>query len=730
MNRTTLIALAGFCVLQALPASACDFEDADGPDVALVLSGGGAFTTTQVGALTVIEELGVPIHCVLGTSMGSVTGAMYVSGYSAEEIADIYRDRPWNADFRREPDRRDKSYLQKEFETQYFSDYFAGIGPDGVQLPGGLASMVGLQAAFRDVFAHIPNDIDFTTQLRVPYRSVAMNLSTGEAVAFDGGDLVQTILASMAVPALFAPRQIDGDYYVDGGMAAQLPVRLAKAMGADIVIAIDTTVEPSKIQRDPSLSGTTQQLVQITVYQNRQADVAALGAGDVLMVPDLAGLSTGNFNLVDEGVASGRAEADKFRVQLQEIARVAAPNRDRIMDPGDRLKPEGDLILVNESVIDDDVITRRLGFRDGDFDDRQDLDQRLRSLAAFGGFGDTDLSSTLDNPLLRVAPRSLGRTLLQAGFQASTTFDGDAQYALLGRISRRPVSRLGGEASLSLELGTDFGATAQYYQPLGREGRFFAVPVLSYRGEEVLFDIADTRLGEFFQQRGGVRLRLGRELGNWGILALEGTVVAGDIEPVVTVNPDVLQGNSYSQGGGGISFAVDTLNRAAWPTTGVRISATGELLFDLETGAETRKYTLFASGASKIGPFGLNFSVQAEGIEEENNEPVQILNLGGFRRLSAFTESSVPNDQYVLGTAEVFYRLTGTGGMLNFPVYVGTTLEYANIEFDVFQDGRSDDVFAGSIYLGADTILGPLYLGTGASDSGAFAVFLHYGRTF
>lgn len=724
--------LSLFCLSLFPAAWACDFNDDDGPDVALVLSGGGALTTTQAGALTLIEELGVPIHCVLGTSMGSVTGALYASGYSAQDIADIYSDgtRDWGAIFRGGIGREDKPFLQKENEDQYFSGYFAGIGEDGIKLPGGFVDMSGLQAEFRRLFGHLPSEINFTTDLEVPFRSVAMNLSTGDAVAFEDGDLVQTLLASMAVPGAYAPREIDGALYVDGGMASQLPVKAAKALGADIIIALDTTIEPPPMTGNPSLGAATQQLVRITVYRNWERDVAELGDGDLLIQPDITGLNTTDFTTAETGLASGRAEAEKFRADLIAIAARAAPAPTKRLNPTNRFVPGGDLVLVNNSSIDDSVISDRLNYKAGDIDNDKKLDQRLRNLAAFGGFGNVDLARSLDGPLLSVEPRALGTTLLQGGVRASTTFDGDGQYALLGRISRRPVSRFGGEASLSIELGTDFGITAQYYQPFGPEGRFFVIPVASYRGEELLFDLGDTRLGEFFEQRGDFRLRLGRELGDWGILSLEGVTTVGNIESRVSVLPEDVIENNFQQGGGGIFFGADTLNRSIWPTEGVRILASGELLYDFQTGAETQKYNLFGSAAFETGPVGLNFRVQAEGVDEDNNNPVQILDLGGFRRLSAFTESSLPNDRYVLTTAEIFHRLTGADQIVNFPVYVGGTLEYANIEFDFLQDGQEEDIFSASLYLGAETFFGPTYLGAGVSDEGDVSIFLHLGRAF
>lgn len=742
MKRVLTIAFVSVgLAFAASAARACDFDDADGPDVALVLSGGGALTGTQIGVMQIIEDVGVPIHCVFGTSMGSVTGAMYVAGYNAEEIATLYRERPWGEIFRGRVTRGDQPFLQKEGYDAYFGDYFAGVGPDGLRLPGGLATMNGLQATFREIFDHIPNDTDFTADFRVPYRSVAMNLSTGEAVAFEDGDLVQTILASMAVPGVFPPRDIEDELYVDGGMAAQLPVRFAKEMGADIVIAVDTTIEPSRVDGSPSVTSTTNQLIQITVYRNTLTDIALLGEGDLLIRPDLTGLSSSDFTLIDEGVASGRAEAEKFRRQLEDIAARAAPARDRRISPREVPSPTSGVVLIaNETEINDTLIIERLGLDENETPDREATLHRLRSLSSFGAFGEVDLARSLDGQLLRIQPRPIGRNLLQAGFRASTTFDRDAYYALLARLSRRPMNNLGAEASVALEIGTNLGATFEYLQPFGSRGRYFVSPIVSLRGEEILFDLGDERLGEFWEQRADARLRLGRELGDWGVVAVEAVATVGEIDTVVTSRESLSSGASYDLAGAGVYFGIDTLNRTTWPTRGFQILASGELLHDWETEAEAQRYNVSMTQTAAFGPLGLNLRAQAEGVENDSDRPTQILALGGFRRVSAFAEGSLPTDQYVLMTADVFYRVTGSEAILNVPFYVGGTLEYAVISFDLYEnpvfgfdaaaEGRDDAGFAGSLYLGGDTPIGPVYLGYGASEFGDTAVFLHIGRVF
>ncbi|MEM6412810.1 MAG: hypothetical protein AAF683_14890, partial [Pseudomonadota bacterium] len=171
-------------------------------------------------------------------------------------------------------------------------------------------------------------------------------------------------------------------------------------------------------------------------------------------------------------------------------------------------------------------------------------------------------------------------------------------------------------------------------------------------------------------------------------------------------------------------------NRSAWPTSGYRVLTSAETLFDINGGDDTEKFNLFGTTAFEVGPVGIQLKAQFESVQQVDDEPVQILDLGGFRRLSAFTESSIPNNEYVLATAEVFHRLTGTDAILNFPIYVGSTIEYANVEFDIFEQGLNEDLFSGSVYVGAETILGPAFFGTGVSDDGDFSLFLHFGRAF
>ena len=128
--------------------------------------------------------------------------------------------------------------------------------------------------------------------------------------------------------------------------------------------------------------------------------------------------------------------------------------------------------------------------------------------------------------------------------------------------------------------------------------------------------------------------------------------------------------------------------------------------------------------------FGVLLRAQTESVRNANNDPIEVLSLGGFRRLSAFPENSLPNNEYVLGSVEVFKRLTAADTVVNFPLYLGATVEYANVAFDLFGETDNSHFASGSLYLGAETVFGPAFFGAGFAEEGQYSLFLYLGRSF
>lgn len=725
-------ALSGLMLAVSVSATAigCDFEDSDGPDVALVLSGGGALASTQIGVLKVIEELDVPIHCVVGTSMGAVVGGLYASGYSATEIEDIFIYSDWAEIFSGRPPREDQSYLQSERSADYLTGALMGLGDDGIRLPGGFRSMRGLRRHFRALTFHVPLDADFD-DLAVPYRAVVTDFASGDAVALSSGDLVQAMLASMAVPGAFQPREIDEILYVDGGMAAQLPVRMAQTMGADIIIAIDTTVEPPAPSSSPSLAETMQQLIRVSVWRNRQEDVARLDGDDLLLTPSLEGLSTTAFERAPQGVATGEAEARRHLHRLRAIAAQAAPSRAQVLA---RTHPaqlaDAEVRVVNNTTLDDELLSARANVLPALENDEAVLNRRLNALTAFGALGEADLAQDQDGLVLMVDERDIGRSQLEGGIRLSNTFEGDSTFSVLARYSRRPFSHRGGDFSLSVELGTTNGLEAVLQQPFGEAGRYFYEPSLFYEGEETPLNFGDLRLGEFWDQKAGARLRFGRELGDWGVLYGGGEIRRGRTEVKVAVLPEIVP-VVYTLAGFGGGVRVDTLDHTSWPTRGMALSGEAFQLFSLgDEGSDTIQLEASAVRAFEVGDRHVLASLSSGTVQNKNDDPIDLISLGGFRSLSAYAQNAIPTNAYVYGSIEAYERLDQAGALFNVPVYVGVLLEAAHLELDFLGDGVSGASYSGGVYLGLDTVVGPVILGGAIGEEGAGGVFLHVGSSF
>ncbi len=739
MVRALSFWFLGFLSLSSAAHAQCDHDDADGADVAVVFSGGGALSSIQIGALKVVEEAGVPIHCVLGTSMGATVAGLYASGYSSHELEDIFTTAPWPELFAGAIPYRDQPYLQKEREAEYLSEYVAGISDEGVVLPGGFRSMQSLLSFYRSLTTHIPTNIDFDT-LPTPYRSVTMDLSTGEAVALSEGDLVQAILASMAVPGVFPPRKYQGRTYVDGGMASQLPIRAARDMGADIVIAIDTTVEPGEVGDNISLAGTTQQIVQIAVWNNWQQDVKLLGDDDVLIRPDLQELTASTFQFVERGIEIGYQDAVKARPELERIRQLAAPSKRRSRPTEIEQDREQNLVINNTSPLSDELIRDRFSYEGLDAADLDTNSRRISDLSSFGGLGEVDIASDGENAVLTAKPRPLGRNLVQVGFNTANDFQGESSYELLLRLSRRPIRPWGGELSLDLELGTDVGIIGRWYQPFGTAGRYFFEPQLAFQGDDRSLDLDQDRIGEFFVESAEVRLRVGRELGDWGVIGLIGNLntyrletkvsVFGDLNPFtgrVVGELDTVTGNEAAAG---IAFAYDTLDRLDFPRRGGRGTFLYEEIFDLDTDRTSTEIDALVSQAFAFGQNQVLLTGRYGDIGAESGTAIDNFELGGFRQLTSRPQDTIPAYGYSFGSIEASRLLNPSAAVVNVPLYAGFIAEYAASEFDFIGIDFDDEYYSIGGYLSTLTPIGPIFLGAAFGDEETRAVFLQVGRPF
>ncbi|MGB5325638.1 MAG: patatin-like phospholipase family protein, partial [Pseudomonadales bacterium] len=312
-----LRALLALCVL-VTSANAAVLER---PKIGLVLSGGGTKGGAHIGVLKVLEEQGVKPDYIVGTSVGAIIGAMYASGLSAAEIRDAIGAIDWRDVLIDDPPRATVPIEMKRGDFDYLVRSKPGFSMGQLKFPLGLSQGQKATRILKTLLSAGAGVENFD-KLAIPFRAVATSLETGEAVVLSRGDLARSVRASMSLPAVFAPVLIDGQYLVDGGVAANLPIDVVRDMGAQIVIAVDIS-SPLRNRDDiNSVIDVSDQLVNIMTRRNVDEQVRTLGPRDILIKPGVSEIAILDFERTLEAYEPGYNAASAQSERLAELARI------------------------------------------------------------------------------------------------------------------------------------------------------------------------------------------------------------------------------------------------------------------------------------------------------------------------------------------------------------------------------------------------------------------------
>lgn len=692
------------------------------PHLALVLSGGGARGAAHIGVLKVLEENHIVPDLIVGTSMGSIVGGLYAAGYSAEEIEDILATIDWDQVFFDSVSRRQRSFRRKQDDQPYVVPLklrFKGLKP---YLPGGLLGGQKLELLMRDLVAHATDERDFD-DLPIPFRAVAMDLATSEPVVLGRGHLADAMRASMSIPAAFTPVVIDGRHLVDGGSAANLPVRVAQRLGAERIIAVNISTPSGTEVEGLSFFGVLTQLTGFLTAGSVTADLEALRDTDLLITPPLGDLSFKDFDRAREAVGIGEAAAREQVAELREFsadeARWNEFRRRHRRDDTTRY-PVAEVSLDNTSWVDDRVVQRRLDIPRGQPLDSDELRRQLVELSGLEYFGviETDLKVEDEQSRLRITTpkRAYGRGSLQFGLSLRSDFEGDAGYALLARHRVLAVNPRGGEWLNTVQIGDTSVLASEFYQPLDWGMHWFVEPAFDIRRDTLSIWIDGTRAVDYRTDNKDVSVDLGRVLGKWG------EVRVGMFRGESTGDPRIaLPGfPSFDEQTGGVTgrLSVDTLDLPVFPHAGAQGRALIERNLDA-FGADENATFVAVSGYQAI-PFGKStivprFDVSADLSGEFTLRSVT--KVGGLLRLSGLGENELLGDRGGVFGLLYYYELTGISlGPIGNRVFAGVSLEGGNAYLPDEAIDAPSLLFAGSVFLSAATPLGPAYLAWGWAE--------------
>ena len=721
--------------LDSLAAESPDTKQAQRPKIGVVFGGGGAKGAAHIGVLKVLEEQKIPVDYIAGTSMGAIVGALYASGLSAGELEKVITSINWKDVFSGEPDRRDRDYRRKREDYEILSGLSVGIKAGKVAMPKGLIKDQKVNVLFEMLMLHTSGIDDFD-KLPIPYRAVATDLETGEMVVLKDGRLADAARASMSVPGAFPPMELNGRLLIDGGIVRNLPVDIVREMGADIIICIDVD---KPLPERKALSGSLailNQMIDIMMKKNVREQVKTLGPQDVYINPDLGVFGSADFDKAAEisrlGENAAMAKVDslkRYSVSDAEYAAFTAHHhREQVTEvkiASVKIEMEGD------TKISPVVVSSRLSVRPGDTVDVDKLQKEAGIVYGTGDFERVDLNLKREQDgyelVVKAKEKSWGPNYLRFGMALESDFEGGTSYNILVDYTRRWINSLGAEWKTQFNLGNPTGIYSEFYQPLSVKRLFFISPHIEWKQQP--YDVFDgkTRVAEYRvdSYKGGIDLgiqpwmygeaRVGlqfatfhasRRIGKVDLPednATRGAVIAaGRLDQLDNVN---FPNNGYLAQAGVLS------SLKALGSTDEYCKVQGSVL-----GAFTyRKQTVLASlsAGSRIGnqlPFYDQFD------------------LGGFLHLSGLRSNQILGQSMALGRV-ITYHKVGTSFIGD--LYLGGSLESGNVwgenekQFDL-----SNLRLAGSLFVGYDTIIGPLYLAFGHADGGFNAGYFYLGRAF
>ncbi len=706
------------------------------PRIGLVLGGGGAKGAAHVGVLDVLDELRIPVDCIVGTSMGALVGGTYASGMSADELDAAIRSISWREAIAQNGLRGQLPMRRKLASNNYSNSLEFGVRDGRLIAPSGFINTQNVDLTIQYLVGRSRGVTDFD-KLPIPFRAVATDMQSGEMVVLDRGDLALAMRASMAVPGVFSPVSINGRILGDGGLTRNVPVDIARQTCADVVIAVavpnpEPTVE--ELQRPLTMMSRT---LDVLVGANERQQLDTLGPADVKIVIDMGDIGSASFDRVADAIPKGRSAALAHRADLMRYSvseEEYAAWRDSASQPGrDKVTLAGVNLLGLERA-NPEFIGHTLGLQAGDVVDSRQLTERMNAVFALSDFervaytlsGDPS-QSTLDVHLLE---KSWGPHIVRfdLGFYIGT--DEDTAFTIGADYLQTWVNDRGGELGGSVRLGRTSGLEASLYQPLDAAHRWFVEPgLIAQRSREDLYDDGDAVTSYRFSSAWGY-LDAGHVFGRRAELrvGVRSGVQAATREIGSQDLPDI-----PAEGYGGLSarYTFDSRDRdVLWQRGMVARVTYFRSENALGSDALQTPYDRLEGTATVALPLERNVGYLrvSGGSSFDTALPLyDTFSLGGPVSLPGLSIGELRGTGYWSAQASYLWRIADISYIFGQSIFAGLKFTAADMSGRI--DGiNSSPIYSGAFVLAGRTPLGPLSLSLAGTTTSEWQLVLGLGR--
>ncbi|WP_447838140.1 patatin-like phospholipase family protein [Aeromonas salmonicida] len=739
-----LILLAGLPLMAA--------AQSERPRIALVLSGGGAKGSAHIGILKVLEEKRIPVDIIVGTSMGSYVAGMYAMGLSAEEVERTTLAIDWNKGYQDKVGRDELSLRKKQQSEKYQLRTDIGVNGDAVQFPDGFFQGQSMASLLRHATSNLPAQKSFD-DLPIPYRAVATDMETVTPFVLEGGSLAKAMQASMSIPGALKPVEWEGHILADGGTVNNMPVDVAKGMGADVVIAVDIG---ARLRTRESLKSGLAMIDQLTTYMTQvgtDKQRALLGPQDILLTPEFGNMGIADFSLMPEGIKQGEAVANRAAAQLDALSlsprEYAVYRNQKLSRRAERSGQPAYYIdkveILNKSRLSDETVRAMLKVKPDKIQTNESLEAGIRRLYALESFDrityeveERDGENVL---VVDASEKNWGPGYLNFQFGFSDDFESSSNYNVGMSYTLTNLNEWGAEWLTEASLGTAKHLKTDFYSPLEPSQTFYGEASFAYDKtlrslfnpdpEDLSFNYLDTEYSFF-----STDLALGWNLQPWSRLSLgvDGKMGSIDVRNLNGVNSDAISWGPY------VRFEHDTLDSRYFPYEGVFWDIKGgysHARLDYHNDNEENERNEGVNyHLSMIKPWSwdrhsLNLILEGGGSTSQEEVPLLVQDLGGLFRLSGFQHYQLSGRYSLFGGLRYIYRVVDNDfGALRAPLYLGGSLEQGGV-WDKGEDISIESSFTGgSVYVGIESFLGPIFLGYGIAEGGNNMFYLQLGTTF
>lgn len=745
-----------FCIVISTPtvnvyAAKADRPIIDRPKIGLVLSGGGAKGAAHIGVLEVLEENRIPVDIVTGTSMGAYVGGMYAMGLSAQEVKQRTFNINWNTGYIDRASRNDLSLRRKKQNDTYqlHTDLGLDINGEFKSRPGAFQGQ-GLAVILRKLTANLPALKTFD-RLAIPYRSVATDITKVTPVVISSGHLATAMQASMTVPGALKPVHLDNKLLVDGGVVNNMPVDVAKQLGADVIIAVDLrdSLMPKK-----DLDSALNIVSQLTTFMtNASADFqkSLMKSSDIYLQPNVSFMTAADFDKLEQAYQAGRKIAlaslpRLLRYQLS-LSEYAEYNKQKNIRRS-RLSAHDsyfidDIEIINNTNLPDKTLLAQLELKTGKIISNNELEQAVKRLQSEDIYGRINYSIRQKNNknilVLDINEKSWGPGYLNFTLAFEDDFESRSDFSFGAQYVYTDLTDKGGEWLLEWKLGSWKNITTEFYFPIDYQQHFFTAFGAETSNEIRQFDDftyynADEELKNIDAKynQTNAYVKMGWNIKPWAAFTLGYKGQTGSI----TVSA-LDRKENYNLYGPYLDLTYDDLDSFFFPSYGSYFNSeigysntVRQPDFGESEAGETVYYNL-----SIIKPFTYDkhtvvFSMKTAGSDADNLLPIYAQDLGGLFNLSGYHRYEL-NGRYSALTSLVYrYRVIDNNfGAIKLPIYIGGSLEKGGVWDRTSAISWDSAITAGSVYVAVDSILGPVYLSYGQTSTGKSSFYLSLGGT-